>query len=118
MRVIGATFSDRGDAERALAGLQETFEVGPNDASLALLGSSADRGDLTLLAGRFPDERIQEVRQSIVSSGGKIVTDVDEAATRSRTTPPPASADGALRSQEPSAVGGGAGRQRQEYFSR
>lgn len=118
MRVIGATFSDRGDAERALADLRKTFEVGPSEASLAQLGSSSDRGDLTLLAGHFPDERIQEVRQSIVSFGGKIVTDVDEAATRSKTTPPPASADGALGSQEPSTVGGGAARQRQEYFSR
>jgi hypothetical protein len=119
MRVIGATFSDRGDAERALADLRKTFEVAPSEASLAQLGSSSDRGDLTLLAGHFPDERIQEVRQSIVSFGGKIVTDVDEAATRSKTTPPPASADEALGSKEPSTVGrGGAARQRQEYFSR
>jgi hypothetical protein len=118
MRVIGATFSDRGAAERALADLRKTFEVGPNEASLAQLGSSSDRGDLTLLAGHFADERVQEVRQSIVSFGGKIVTDIDEAATRSKTTPPPASADGALGSQEASAVGGGVSRRRQEYFAR
>jgi len=118
MRVIGATFSDRGDAERALADLRRTFGVGPNEASLARLGSSSDRGDLTLLAGHFPDERIQEVRQSILSFDGKIVTDVDEAATRSRTTPPPASAGGPLGDQEASAVGAGGGPRRQEYFAR
>jgi hypothetical protein len=121
MRVIGATFSDRGDAERALADLRETFGVGPSEASLAQLGSSSDRGDLTLLAGHFPDERIQEVRQSIVSFGGKIVTDVDEAATRSRTTPVPPSADEpadeSRTGQDASAVGG-AGRQGVGYFAR
>jgi hypothetical protein len=122
MRVIGATFSDRGDAERALADLRKTFGVGPNEASLAQLGSSSDRGDLTLLAGHFPDERIQEVCQSIVSFGGKIVTDVDEAATRSRTTPVPPSAE--ERAGEPpgdqdaAAVGAGGGPKRQEYFAR
>jgi hypothetical protein len=118
MRVIGATFSDRGDAERALADLRKTFEIGPNEASLARLGSSSDRGDLTLLAGHFHDERIQEVRQSIVSFSGRIVTDVDEAATRSRMTPPPASADGRPGGQEASAVGAGGGPKRQEYFAR
>jgi len=118
MRVIGATFSDRGDAERALADLRKTFGVGPNEASLAQLGSSSDRGDLTLLAGHFPDERIQEVCQSIVSFGGKIVTDVDEAATRSRTTPVPPSADEAPGDQDAAAVGAGGGPRRQEYFAR
>jgi hypothetical protein len=118
MRVIGATFSDGGDAERALADLRETFQVGPNDASLAQLGSSSARGDLILLAGHFPDERIQEVRQSIVAHGGKIVTDVDEAATRSRTTPPPASAEQPLGGKEASPVGGAGSRQGQEYFAR
>lgn len=120
MRVIGATFSDRGDAERALADLRKTFAVVPSQASLAQLGSSSDRGDLTLLAGHFPDERIQEVRESIVSFGGKIVTDVDEAATRSRTTPLPPSADEgdeARGGQDASAVGG-VGRQGQGYFAR
>jgi hypothetical protein len=123
MRVIGAKFSDRGVAERALADLRRTFGVGPNEASLAQLGSSSDRGDLTLLAGHFPDERVQEVRQSIVSFGGKIVTDVDEAATRSRTTPVPPSAEEHASEppggQEASAVGaGGGGSKRQEYFAR
>jgi hypothetical protein len=118
MRVIGATFSDRGDAERALAYLRETFDVGPREASLAQLGSTSDRGDLTLLAGHFPDERVQEVRQSIVAHGGKIVTDVDEAATKSRTTPPPPSADQPLAGEEASAAGGAGARQRREYFAR
>jgi hypothetical protein len=119
MRVIGATFIEGGDAERALAELRQTFQVGPSDASLAQLGSSgSERGDLTLLAGHFPDDRVEQIRQSMVSHGGKIVTDVDEAATRSRATPPPASAGRPLGAQEASAVGRGAGRQREEYFAR
>ena len=91
MRVVGATFPDRAEAVRALEELREAYELAPSDASLAQYGSTgSESGDLTLLAGRFWDERLQPVRETIERYGGRIVVDIDEAATRRHVTAPAA----------------------------
>ena len=93
MRVIAATFKDRAVADQLLRDLRAEYELGVDDASLAPLGTAdADEpGSLTLLAGRFYDERAPVVRELVERNGGDVVMDIDEAATRRRTTPPPAS---------------------------
>jgi hypothetical protein len=84
MRVVGATFADRSFAERAFAELLDAGRMGPGDASLAPLGTASRNGEQTLLAGRFRDELVSDARRILERLGGRIVADVDEAATRKR----------------------------------
>ena len=78
MRVLAATFSDRSAAAGVLRELRARYELGPEDAALAPLGDSGARDGLTLLAGRFYDERVADIRQLIERHGGQVVADVDK----------------------------------------
>jgi hypothetical protein len=55
----------------------------PQDAAVAPLGmpGKSDDGE-AVLAGRFPDEQLSEVRQLLHEEGGEIVANVDESWTR------------------------------------
>ena len=93
MRVVAATFKDRDAAHRVLRELRDAFGLGVKDAELAPLGTagSEDSEGVTLLAGRFQDDRVAGVREVVEQNGGQVVVNVDEAATKRRATPPPAS---------------------------
>lgn len=83
MRVLAATF-DREEAARAVLNtLRRRFDLSRRDASVAPLGSDdpRERG-FFLLAGRFYDQRVSEVRRLVESFGGRLVEDIDEARTR------------------------------------
>lgn len=83
MRVLAARFADRRGASAALRRLQQKMALQPFDAAVAPLGipGQADHGE-AVLAGRFPDERLSEIRQLVHEEGGEIVANVDERWTR------------------------------------
>lgn len=90
MRVLAVRFPDRQHAAAVLDRLQHTLDVTPPDVAIAPLGASDGRdGSQTLLAGRFPEERLPEVTRLVREQGGEIVADVDE-----RWTRPPQGRDG------------------------
>ncbi len=93
MRVVAATFKDRDAAHRVLRHLRDVFGLGAKDAELAPLGTAGSEHSegVTLLAGRFQEDRVPGVREVVEQNGGQVVVNVDEAATRRRATPPPAS---------------------------
>ncbi len=72
---------------RALQQLRAAYDLGPNDAQTAPLGAADDPDGLTLLAGRFYDTRVSDIRDSIEGNGGEIVVDVDEGWTLPRRGP-------------------------------
>ena len=79
MRVLAATFADRDRARGLLDELQDRYDLGPEDAAVAPLGTvGQQRHGLTLLAGRFHDERVMEIRGLIERWGGHVVADVDK----------------------------------------
>ncbi len=79
VRVLAATFNDRQAAQGVLRELRDLYQLGPDDASVAPLGTAGDGTDrLTVLAGRFRDERIGEVKHIIERRGGEVVADVDK----------------------------------------
>ena len=78
MRVLAATFSDREQADGVLRELRSRYELGPEDAALAPLGTAGARNGLTVLAGRFYEERVREIRELIEQRGGQVVADVDK----------------------------------------
>ena len=78
MRVLAATFSDREAAAGVLRELRVRYELGPEDAAVAPLGTTGASNGLTLLAGRFYDERVQDIKQLIERHGGQIVADIDK----------------------------------------
>jgi hypothetical protein len=85
MRVLAARFPDRDRASSVLYRLHQTVHVSPPDVAIAPLGMPGSTGsDETLLAGRFPDERLPEVVRLVHEAGGEIVADVDERRTHSR----------------------------------
>lgn len=88
MRVLAARFTDGAAADRALAQLRRRLELGAADASLAPLGGGDQPTDGSIiLAGRFREARVLEVRGFIEASGGVMVTDVDEGWTKPRAGP-------------------------------
>jgi len=83
MRVLAARFPDRQRASAVLDRLQRTLDVTPPDIAIAPLGAGDGRGSAqTVLAGRFPEERLPEVTRLVREEGGEIVADVDERWTR------------------------------------
>jgi len=63
---------------RVLEQLRVACGLGPRDAETAPLGEADDPDGSTLLAGRFHEARLQEVRGAIERGGGEVVADVDE----------------------------------------
>jgi hypothetical protein len=51
-----------------------------DDAAIAPLGTpgAADRGEETLLAGRFNENQVPLVHSTVTDAGGDVVADVDE----------------------------------------
>ncbi|CAN5602458.1 MAG: hypothetical protein H0V12_03310 [Chloroflexi bacterium] len=87
MRVIAATFSDRPAATRVLNELRGRYELSADDADVAPLGTyGGSRETLTVLAGRFWEDRVVEVAEIIGRNGGELVADIDERWTHARTT--------------------------------
>jgi hypothetical protein len=76
--VLAARFADREAAGRVLQQLRASYDLGPRDAETAPLGEADDPDGLTLLAGRFHDTRVGEIRHAIEGAGGEIVADLDE----------------------------------------
>lgn len=94
VRVIAATFHDETTAQRVLRRLRRAYELRRTDAELAPLGvAGSDYQEPVVLAGHFYDERVPIVRDLIERSGGRVVVDVDEAATKTRLTPVPRTED-------------------------
>lgn len=79
MRVLAARFSDRRGAATALRKLRRTMALSEQDVDVAPLGipGQAEHGE-AVLAGRFPDDRLAEVRELVRQAGGEIVANVDE----------------------------------------
>ena len=79
MRVLAASFSDRDRAREVLTELRRRYGLAPDDAGLAPLGTngSGESGE-TLLAGRFWEDRVTEIRELIERHGGEVVADVDK----------------------------------------
>jgi hypothetical protein len=86
--VIGAAFEDATLARRVLEELRSRFDLRPQDAEVAPLGTSDPRLYVTLLAGRFQQGVINEVRRIIDQRGGRVVVDLEEWVTRPITFPP------------------------------
>ena len=82
MRVLAVAFRDGTAADRVLRELRRRYALAPDDAAVAPLGSGLFRAS-TVLAGRFPDELVPEVRDTVAAAGGEVVTEVDERWTRS-----------------------------------
>jgi hypothetical protein len=82
--VLAARFADREAATSVLEQLRASFDLGPHDAETAPLGDMDDHDGLTLLAGRFADAHLPQVRVHIERGGGEIVADVDEGWTHPR----------------------------------
>lgn len=87
MRVIAARFREAGSVSRALARLKAHLDLGPDDVGVAPLGSVDQPRDADfLLAGRFRESRLSEIRSIIERDGGEIVADLDEGRTRPRAS--------------------------------
>jgi hypothetical protein len=91
MRVLAARFRDRRGASVALRQLQRRMALSEQDVGIAPLGmpGEADHGE-AVLAGRFPEDRLAEVRELVHEAGGEIVANVDERWTqpwRQRSNP-------------------------------
>jgi hypothetical protein len=105
VRVLAATFQDESAAERVLGSLREAYGLRGSDAAVApVAGVGSDAGQAVLLAGRFYEDRVPVVRDFVEREGGRVVIDVDEAATKRRETPLPASRADERRAQ-PSRLG-------------
>jgi len=65
--------------------MRAQLDLGPTDVGIAPLGG-ADQplGTTFLLAGRFQESRLEEIRGIIERDGGEIVADLDEGRTRPR----------------------------------
>jgi hypothetical protein len=89
MRVLAARFPNRERASLALGRLHRRFRLGPLDVGIAPLGIPGERSESeTVLAGRFPENRMAEVGRVVREAGGEIVADVDESRTRPRQAAP------------------------------
>jgi hypothetical protein len=82
---MAARFTDWDAADRTLADLRGRFDLDPSDVSVAPLGGSDQpHGSVFLLAGRFRESNVPQVRRIVEGAGGDIVADVDEGWTRPR----------------------------------
>jgi hypothetical protein len=85
VRILAARFADREHATQALESLNDRLEQ-PVEAEIAPLAPTSEAAaEDTLLAGQFAEELMPRVEEIIHQSGGEIVADVDERATRPRT---------------------------------
>lgn len=85
VRIVAARFGDETAAQKAVAVLRSLLDLGATDVSVAPLGGvDQPAGPTSLLAGRFVDPRVSEVREIIRQAGGEIVADLDEGWTRPR----------------------------------
>lgn len=86
MRVIAATFRDEERARRVLELLTSAFQLGPDDAQVARLGTAdvTPEAGTALLAGRFSSARTRAIRRILMAAGGEIVLEVDQRATQPR----------------------------------
>jgi hypothetical protein len=79
MRVLAARFPQRNSASAVLSRLGHALAIHPPDVAIAPLGvPGSDIAGETLLAGRFPDERLPEVIRFVHDGGGEVVANVDE----------------------------------------
>jgi hypothetical protein len=86
MRVLAASFDRREAALHVLGLLRERYQLDATDASVAPL-AAAGPGEApapTVLAGRFREERVDQVRRLCEEHGGQVVVVVDESITRPR----------------------------------
>jgi hypothetical protein len=97
MRVLAAAFPNPRAARSALDELRRRFGPGGLDASTAPLGNGDPSGSRTVLAGRFPDEAVSEIRGIVAQHDGQVVSDVDERWTRSPTAHESLESDGDRR---------------------
>jgi hypothetical protein len=87
VRVIAARFREAGAVSRAVSRLRSVLDVGPDDVGTAPLGGVDQPQDAKyLLAGRFRESRLDEIRSIIEADGGEIVADLDELRTRPRVS--------------------------------
>jgi len=90
MRVVAARFAGPRQASAVLEMLQLELRVDPPDVAVAPLGSPGQPpGDDFVLAGRFPDDRAEDVVKLVSREGGQIVANIDERWTRPRRAAPP-----------------------------
>lgn len=95
MRVIAARFMEAEAASRVVSRMKARLDLGPDDVGIAPLGGADQpQGAQVLLAGRFREARLDEIRSIIERHGGEIVADLDEGRTRPRIAPTPASPQG------------------------
>jgi hypothetical protein len=95
VRVIAARFMEAEAASRVVSRMKARLDLGPDDVGIAPLGGADQpQGAQVLLAGRFREARLDEIRSIIERHGGEIVADLDEGRTRPRIAPTPASPQG------------------------
>jgi hypothetical protein len=97
MRVLAAAFPNPRAARSALDDLRSRFGPGAVDARTAPLGNGDASGSRTVLAGRFNDEAVPEIRAMVAQHGGQVVSDVDESWTRSAAAQESSDSDGDRR---------------------
>ncbi|MDQ3553721.1 MAG: hypothetical protein M3395_04865 [Chloroflexota bacterium] len=85
MRVIAARFMEAEAASRVISRMKARLDLGPDDVGIAPLGGADQpEGAQVLLAGRFREARLEEIRAIIERHGGVIVADLDEGRTKPR----------------------------------
>lgn len=95
MRVIAARFMEAEAASRVISRMKARLDLGPDDVGIAPLGGvDQPQGAQVLLAGRFREARLDEIRSIIERDGGEIVADLDEGRTKPRIASTPAAAQG------------------------
>jgi len=95
VRVIAARFMEAEAASRVVSRMKARLDLGPDDVGIAPLGGADQpQGAQVLLAGRFREARLDEIRSIIERHGGEIVADLDEGRTKPRISPTPASPQG------------------------
>ncbi|MBA3777916.1 MAG: hypothetical protein H0X16_01165 [Chloroflexi bacterium] len=86
MQVLAATFANEHTARTVEAELRRRYELGPSDIDVAARGTAgAEDSHAVVLAGRFLEDRIGDVRAIVEELGGEIVAVVDERWTKPRS---------------------------------
>ncbi len=85
MRVLAAAFEDAADATSTLEELRQRYRLRPGDAAIAPLAGAERAEERTVLAGRFDDDEVWDVRTVVAEHGGFVVSDVDESWTHPPT---------------------------------
>src|SRR3954454_3535481 len=81
VHVAAATFPSIEGARAAEATLRTEFEIGPDDVSVAELGSLSLAPDRAVLAVRASKSGIEAIRGVVASHGGHVEMDVPESWT-------------------------------------